>query len=154
MTGKTLAVYGDPRENPDPVDTVLLTHHRRDVVWAGRTLVSLGAKAVVPAAEVAEFSDVGEFWSSFAQQRFHDYSHKSTKVLAEPMPVWKTVQGGETLTWEGLPIRVLDTPGYTRWSSHVPDGTRRAADRFHWRPVVSGTERSWICTVSRMPSLI
>ena len=111
--GKTLAVYGDPRENPDPVDTVLLTHHRRDVVWAGRTLVAAGAKAVVPAAEVAEFSDVRQFWSSFAQQRFHDYTHKSTKVLGEPMPVWKSVRGGETLTWEGLPIRVLDTPGYT-----------------------------------------
>ena len=112
--GKTLAVYGDPRENPDPVDTVLLTHHRRDVVWAGRTLVSMGAKAVVPTAEVAEFSEVGQFWSSFEQQRFHDYAHKSTKVLVEPMPIWKSVRGGETLTWEGLPIRVLDTPGYTR----------------------------------------
>ncbi len=111
--GKTLAVYGDPRENPHPVDMVLFTHHRRDVVWAGRTLVATGAKAVVPAAEVAEFSDIRQFWSSFEQQRFHDYTHKSTKVLCEPMPVWKSVQGGETLTWEGLPIRVLDTPGYT-----------------------------------------
>ncbi|MHB8864769.1 MAG: MBL fold metallo-hydrolase [Pirellulaceae bacterium] len=111
--GKTLAVYGDPRENPEPVDTVLFTHHRRDVVWAGRTLVSQGAKAVVPAAEVADFSEVGKFWSSFEQQRFHDYAHKSTKVLVSPMPIWKSVRGGETLTWEGLPIRVLDTPGYT-----------------------------------------
>lgn len=113
-SGKTLAIYGDPRENPQPVDTLLLTHHRRDVVWAGRSLVSKGAKAVVPATESAEFVDVGQFWSNFAQQRFHDYSHKTTKVLAEPISVWNTVRGGNTLTWEGLPIRVLDTPGYTR----------------------------------------
>ncbi len=112
--GKTLAIYGDPRENPEPVDTVLLTHHRRDVVWASRTPVSLGAKAIVPAAEVAEFAEVGQFWSDFQQERFHDYAHKSTKVLAQPLPIAKSVRGGETLTWEGLPIRVLDTPGYTR----------------------------------------
>ncbi len=111
--GKSLAVYGDPREDAEAVDMVLLTHHRRDVVWAGWSLVSLGAKAVVPAAEAADFSDVQQFWSNFQQQRFHDYAMKTTKVLAEPLRVWKAVQGGDTLTWQDLPIRVLDTPGYT-----------------------------------------
>ena len=112
--GKTLAIYGDPRKQPASADTVLFTHHRRDVVWAGRTLVAAGAKAVVPAGELADFTEVGTFWSGFAQKRFHDYTHKSTKVLGEPMTVAKTVRGGEALTWEGFSIRVLDTPGYTR----------------------------------------
>ena len=112
--GKMLAIYGDPRKEPASADTVLFTHHRRDVVWAGRTLVAAGAKAVVPAGELADFTEVGTFWLGFAQKRFHDYTHKSTKVLGEPMTVAKTVRGGEALTWEGLSIRVLDTPGYTR----------------------------------------
>ena len=112
--GKILAVYGDPRENRAGVDTVLFTHHRRDVVWAGRALVASGAKAVVPQAELAHFSEVGKFWAEFERKRFHDYAQQTTKVLTEPIPVAQSVKGGETLTWEGLPIRVLDTPGYTR----------------------------------------
>ncbi len=114
--GKSMAVYGDPRENPLPVDVVLLTHHRRDVVWAGRELIARGAKAVVPAGELALFTDVNQFWSQFQEERFHDYAHKSTKVLSEPLPIWKPVKGGDTWNWEGVPIHVLDTPGYTRGS--------------------------------------
>ncbi|MBM4093386.1 MAG: MBL fold metallo-hydrolase, partial [Planctomycetes bacterium] len=112
--GKTLAVYGDPREQPTAAHMVLFTHHRRDVVWAGRTLVAAGAKAVVPADESELFTNVDVFWAGFAQQRFHDYTHKCTKVLGEPMRVAALVKDGETLTWEGLAIRVLHTPGYTR----------------------------------------
>ncbi len=114
--GKRLAVYGDPSNRPAAVDTVLFTHHRRDVVWAGRDLVRAGARAVVPEAESGQFSEVERFWSAFEHERFHDYSQRTTKVLAGPMPVSQTVRGGQVLTWEGLPIRVLDTPGYTRGS--------------------------------------
>jgi len=112
--GKTLAIYGDPREKPVPADTVLFTHHRRDVVWAGRALVAAGAKAVVPAGELADFTEVNAFWSEFARKRFHDYTHKSTKVLGKPITLAKTVRGGDAVDWDGLSIRVLDTPGYTR----------------------------------------
>lgn len=112
--GKALFIYGDPREKPDSADTVLFTHHRRDVAWAGRALVAAGAKAVVPAGELADFAEVNTFWSDFVQKRFHDYTHKSTKVLAEPIAAAKTVRGGDVLTWEGVSTRVLDTPGYTR----------------------------------------
>ena len=112
--GKTLAVYGDPREQPVAADTVLFTHHRRDVTWAGRGFVAAGARAVVPAKELADFTEVATFWTNFTRKRFHDYTHKSTKVLGNPIPVAKTVQGGDTLTWEGLSIRALDTSGYTR----------------------------------------
>ena len=41
--GHRLAIYGDPRKEFAQVDTVLFTHHRRDVVWAGRSLVQHGA---------------------------------------------------------------------------------------------------------------
>jgi hypothetical protein len=57
-SGKRLAVYGDPSDRSAAVDTVLFTHHPRDVVWAGRELVMAGARAVVPEAESGLFSEV------------------------------------------------------------------------------------------------
>jgi glyoxylase-like metal-dependent hydrolase (beta-lactamase superfamily II) len=112
--GKRLAVYGDPREQATTADLVLFTHHRRDVVWAGQHLLTQGARAVVPAAEVEQFTEVRRFWSEFETKRFHDYTQQSTKILREPLTSVRPVRGGETLTWEGLALRVLDTPGYTR----------------------------------------
>ena len=44
--GKTLAVYGDPRQNSVHAEKVLFTHHRRDVAWAGRAMVEQGAEAI------------------------------------------------------------------------------------------------------------
>jgi hypothetical protein len=111
--GETLAVYGDPREHPSGADRVLLTHCRRDVAWAARALIEQGATAVVPEKEAHLFLQAQSFWQRFDQARFHNYSQPSTKVLAESMPAAQTVRPGETLTWEGIPIRVLATPGYT-----------------------------------------
>lgn len=111
--GKTLAVYGDPQNAGLPIDTVLITHGRRDVVWAARLPVEQGAKAVVPALEADQFSHPSTFWTNFAKARFHDYQQRSTKVLGEPLTVVRPVRGGDTFEWEGLPIRVLATPGYT-----------------------------------------
>jgi glyoxylase-like metal-dependent hydrolase (beta-lactamase superfamily II) len=112
--GKRLAVYGDPREQPASADTVLFTHHRRDVVWAGRALVAAGAKAVVPAEEAGLFTEVSRFWSEFDRKRFHDYAQQSTKILGGSLPVARSVRAGESLDWEGLPLKVLASPGYTR----------------------------------------
>lgn len=111
--GKTLAIYGDPREHPPGADRVLLTHCRRDVAWASRALMAQGATVVVPEKEAHLLVQAQDFWRRFDQARFHNYSQPSTKVLAESMPAAQTVRPGETLTWEGIPIRVLATPGYT-----------------------------------------
>ncbi len=108
--GGTVAVYGDPRIQPAPVKMVLFTHHRRDVVWAGRGMVGRGAQAVVPEAEKQWFTDVAAFWDQYRIKRFHDYANQSSRVLAEPLPVTRTVRGGDAI--EG--IQVIDTPGYTR----------------------------------------
>ncbi|MBM3884165.1 MAG: MBL fold metallo-hydrolase [Verrucomicrobia bacterium] len=112
--GKTLAVYGDPRENPPPADTVLLTHHRRDVVAAALGLLAAGVRVVAPEAELASFTQVEEFWSGFETKRFHDYAQQTTKVLRQPIAVDRAVRGGETFTWNELEVQVLDAPGYTR----------------------------------------
>src|SRR5882724_13104900 len=73
--GDTLAIYGDPRPKPPAARQVLFTHHRRDVVWAGRQLVELGAQAVAPEAEKALFAGVGSFWEYYRTARFHDYAN-------------------------------------------------------------------------------
>lgn len=112
--GATLAVYGDPRPNPAKAEEVLFTHHRRDVAWAGRAMVQRRATAVGPEAEKALFNDPGAFWEHYRTARFHDYTEQSSRILAEPIPLARTVRDGDTIEWRGLQIRVLATPGYTR----------------------------------------
>jgi hypothetical protein len=111
---EALAVYGDPRPEPGKARQVLFTHHRRDVVWAGRLLVERGAEAVAPDAEKALFTDVGQFWERYRTARFHDYANQSSRILAEPIPLAKTVRGNDLIHWQDLTIRVVETPGYTR----------------------------------------
>ncbi len=111
---RTLVVYGDPSGTLQQADMVLFTHARRDVVWAGRDLVERGARAVVPAAEAEAFTKATEFWSRFVTARFHDYRQQTTKVPVMPMEIARTVQGGDTVQWQDLTLKVLDTPGYTR----------------------------------------
>src|SRR5690242_4224747 len=108
--GEMVAVYGDPRPAPAKVKTVLLTHHRRDVAWAARALVRAGTQAVVPDAEKPLFTGVAEWWDKYRTARFHDYTGQSSRVLTEPLPVARTVRGGDRV--EGF--EVMETPGYTR----------------------------------------
>ena len=111
---RTLVVYGDPSGTLRQADMVLFTHARRDMVWAGHDLVERGAGAVVPAAEAEAFTKASEFWSRFVTARFHDYRQQATKVPVMPMEVARTVRDGDTIQWQGLTPKVLDTPGYTR----------------------------------------
>ena len=112
--GETLAIYGDPSPNPVQARLVLFTHHRRDVVWAGRRMVERGAQAIAPDAEKSLFTGVEQFWDHYRVTRFHDYANQSSRILAEPMPLARTVRGGDTIEWQGLSIRVMETRGYTR----------------------------------------
>jgi glyoxylase-like metal-dependent hydrolase (beta-lactamase superfamily II) len=112
--GHALVVYGDPQQSWKTADMVLFTHGRRDVVWAGRSLVESGASAVIPAREAEQFAQAGDFWTAFWDRRFHDYTQESTKVPVAPLRVDRVVKGGDELSWQDLAVRVLDTPGYTR----------------------------------------
>lgn len=120
--GQALVLYGGGERGLPEADLVLFTHHRRDVVDAGRALVEAGARAVAPAAEVGLFTDVEGLWSDFREARFHDYDQQTTKILVRALPVSRAVSGGETVDWHDLAFRVLDTPGYTRGAvSYVVD---------------------------------
>ena len=109
-----LVIYGDPEGRIKNADMVLFTHSRRDVVWAGRELVENGATAVVPDSDVGQFNNVERFWNDFTTRRFHDYAQQGTKILTKSLEIGRTVKAGENFSWKGIPIEVIDTPGYTR----------------------------------------
>ena len=93
---------------------VLLTHARRDVVWAARPLVDNGAESVVPAGEAKQLAEPGAFWDGFWDKRFHDYAQQSTKIPTAALKVGRTVREGDRVSWRDIAIDVLGTPGYTR----------------------------------------
>jgi glyoxylase-like metal-dependent hydrolase (beta-lactamase superfamily II) len=120
--GKNLVVYGDPNDEIENAEMVLFTHFRRDVVWAGRNLVERGALAIVPEKEKAYFTNGDSIWANFASTRFHDYYCQTTKVGIFPLKVSRFVNGDDILKWQGLDIKVLNTPGYTRGAvSYIAD---------------------------------
>lgn len=112
--GSRLAVYGDPRKNAKSVEQVLFTHHRRDVIWAGRKLVVRGAKAVAPEKERSYFENPKKHWDDFIKIRLVDTAQQSTKMNTRPIKVSRGVQEGDIVSWKGIEIKVLDTPGFTR----------------------------------------
>lgn len=109
-----LIIYGDPSGKIEKAEMVLFTHSRRDVVWSGRQLVENGAMAVVPYSDVEKFSNVERFWNDFRTRRFHDYAQQGTKILTKSLKISRAVKVGENFSWKGIPIEVIDTPGYTR----------------------------------------
>jgi len=109
-----LLVYGDPAGTIEKAEMVLFTHSRRDVVWAGRKLVENGATAVVPEADAERFTNVEQFWNQFTTRRFNDSAQQGTKILTKSFEAVQTVKAGEKLSWRGISIEVLDTPGYMR----------------------------------------
>jgi len=109
-----LVIYGNPGGEIKKTDMVLFTHSRRDVVWAGRKLVENGATAVVPKSDVERFNNVERFWNDFTTRRYHDYAQQGSKILTKSLKIGRVVKAGENLSWKGIPIEVIDTPGYTR----------------------------------------
>lgn len=112
--GYRIAFYGDPAGDFENVEKVLLTHHRRDVAWAALGPSSRGARVVAPAAELPLIANAKGFWEEFRATRFHDYAQQSTKVLREDLPVQEPARGGRPISWRGLTIQTVDTPGFTR----------------------------------------
>jgi len=70
----------------------------------------------VPAHEADNFSKVNDFWTLFANARFHDYKQQATKIPTKPLRVDRKVSEGDTISWQNLSVKALDTPGYTRGS--------------------------------------
>jgi glyoxylase-like metal-dependent hydrolase (beta-lactamase superfamily II) len=114
LINSNVLVYGDSGSRVKNVSYVLFTHARRDVAWAGASLVGAGAAAIVPERERALFANPNAFWEAYEIERFHDYSQVNTKVPREPMRVTRGVRDGEVLDLGGTRVEVIDTPGYSR----------------------------------------
>lgn len=105
-----LAVYG---WDEGPVDQLLLTHGRRDVIWRAESAAE-SAKITAPIGEKYALEKGPEFWSRFHESRYHDYAQQTTKIADDVWPVSRWVGGGDTFDWNGLTFDVLATPGFTR----------------------------------------
>jgi len=120
--GKTLVVYGDAKGEVKKAEMVLFTHFRRDVIWAGRDLVKKGSLAIAPLAQKPYFIKGDSIWKKSTASRFHDYANQTTKIAISPLAVHRFVQAGETVQWQDIEFKVLNTPGYTRGSvSYIAD---------------------------------
>ncbi len=112
--GKILAVYGDPTGKLSEADLVLFTHFRRDLTWSGEGLLDSGSKGIAPAGEKAYFISADSIVNSLPGSRFHDYYCQSTKFPLKPLKIDRFVKGGDVISWEGIDLKVLSSPGYTR----------------------------------------
>ncbi|NLF02209.1 MAG: MBL fold metallo-hydrolase, partial [Anaerolineales bacterium] len=75
--------------------------------------VEKGARLFAPADERHLFDDVVSYWRDPAN-RWHLYHHQpGPQVLARPIAVADGVREGDTISWRGYTIYVLDTPGAT-----------------------------------------
>ena len=107
---------------------LLLTHGRRDALPSEPARFNHW-NVSAPASERPLLESPMTFWEDFRTKRFHDYEQQSTKVLAEPFPVDRWLNGGEQLEFGDTILEVLPTPGYTRGAVSyygVIDGKRTA----------------------------
>jgi len=112
--GKFLSIYGDPADKMSEAEMVLFTHFRRDVTWAGEKLLESGSKGVAPKGERIYFISADSVIDKLPVSRFHDYYCQTTKFPDKPYKINRFVSGGDMISWEGIDMKVLSTPGYTR----------------------------------------
>ena len=112
--GKILSIYGDPSGKMIKADMVLFTHFRRDVIWAGEKLLNSGTKGIAPAGEKAYFLSADSIINRLPETRYHDYYCQTTKITDRPFKIDRFVSGGDVIEWEGIDLKVLSSPGYTR----------------------------------------
>ena len=96
---RALVVYGVPQEPAPRADWLLLTHARRDVVWAGYSVVRASAKVVAPTRTVSLLTEPDDYWQRQLKERYHDYDQQSTRLPTRPLPVTRAVSSGDRLEW-------------------------------------------------------
>ena len=110
--GHRMYVYGDPTGESEKADYVLFTHHRRELIQTGRKLVEDGARAVVPADEAGNIEHPDRFWKTYIEKREGYFGGMMTNRVIKSMEVAEKVRGGQQISWQGINIEVLNTPGY------------------------------------------
>lgn len=94
------------------IERVLYTHYHRDQCSGVSRLAP--AQIVVPASEAAFFTDASQFWLRADSILDHRYSFRpEMMVLRESVTIHGQVHNGDQMVWEGIPVRVIATPGHT-----------------------------------------
>ncbi|MEF8984259.1 MAG: MBL fold metallo-hydrolase [Bacteroidales bacterium] len=110
--GNRLVVYGDPSGESEKTDYVLFTHNHRELIETGRKLVVNGARTVAPAGEAGNIEQPDRFWKTYIEKREGYFGGMMTNRAIKSMEVAEKVRGDDQISWQGLNIKVLDTPGY------------------------------------------
>jgi glyoxylase-like metal-dependent hydrolase (beta-lactamase superfamily II) len=96
----------------EQVDMVLVTHHHRDQVQGLCELGDYNFQVVVPEKEAQFFEDVESFWKDV--QIYINYNCRSHwNTIRRSIRVDRKVSGGDLISWKGIDIKVIDTPGHT-----------------------------------------
>ena len=97
----------------ETVDLILGTQYRRANTAGAYSFLEGGTRLVAPLAERPLFEDVAAYWNAWGN-RWHIYHHQpGPQVPARPLPVWRAVQDGDAIEWQGYRVTVLATPGPT-----------------------------------------
>ncbi|MFW6103853.1 MAG: MBL fold metallo-hydrolase [Bacteroidota bacterium] len=105
-------IYGAPSGKLEKAGYVLFTHNHRELIETGRKLVENGARAVVPAGEAGNIEHPDRFWKTYIEKRGDYFGGMMTNRVTKSMEVGEKVRGDDQISWQGLNIKVLDTPGY------------------------------------------
>ncbi len=98
--------------NLGSIDRVLYTHYHRDQC-SGASLLKT-AHIDVPALEAQFFKTATEFWCVADVILDHRYNFRpEIMVLRESVGIDRELRDGDIVHWEGIPIRVVATPGHT-----------------------------------------
>ena len=96
----------------EKIDGVIATHHLRTVTQGLPAAAAAGAWIGAPAKEALLFTDAVRFWSEIPLRNVYHFK-PDLMTLTTNVPVAKNLDGGDTLTWENIEFKVLDTPGAT-----------------------------------------
>lgn len=107
--GRKLAINSSTSSE---VDTLLLTHARRDIVETAREMTSDSTYAPVSSRDMLE--GTSHFWETFWTDRFDYYKQQVTRIPTRDFPADQYLEDGETIPWQGITIHFVSTPGYTR----------------------------------------
>jgi len=108
---KKLLVYGSRKTVK--ADHVLITHGRRDLAGFARPSAEKANGAITPEASEEVLTNPAALWQAWWNDRFDYYGQEVTKWPVEAIPIERKVKDGDEIRWEGLTIKVLETPGYT-----------------------------------------
>ncbi|WP_431246042.1 MBL fold metallo-hydrolase [Leifsonia xyli] len=99
----------------ETLDAVLMTHHHRDQGQGLPRAVAAGIPIHVPPVEQDLFTRVDEMWSSRAL--YNDYNLRQDRFsLLDPVPIAGTVPEYRSVSFGGISVKTMPTPGHTMGS--------------------------------------